>query len=926
MVEFTDFPRNRKRSRGRSRSNHPAKRQRRYIPPAEYIPIDNHDGPTNATTIYQNNRAISQRSHDASQLRSNGRPSANSSKDPIQAEVNRLLAEYTRGLPPDLYASGKKKAYYIVWKGHQCGIYTNWADCQAQTNGVSKAGFVGTKTFSEAVSRLRRELTNQLRQAAPRRRGYSTAELTRQVPQAVAPMRQEYSAVERIQQAAARRQEYDPPPPYTTTASGSASGPPLPHNSPCYAPLPHAAVSSGSITPLLDNSQHHRPIPYTPAANTSHFPNPNSYAAPTTPAERVAATATEVPIKHEPEEDFTAFPVAPAASVEVAVTEIPMPHEPKQTEAPDKPILCPEQQEAMDLAMQGHNLFITGSGGCGKSVLVKALRDEFRSREMDTHLLAPTGQAVVNIGGRTTFNYAGWTPSDLAKPLNGKGGLVEKARSKKIFTRIDATDVIIIDEISMVENHFFERLSRIMSIIRSDPKPFGGVQDIVVGDFCQLPPVMPFKNCMECGSLMNKKSRISSCSSYPHEHGRFSDDDKWAFKSPEWSKCNFKYVHFKQIHRQQDEAFVSVLQKCRLGKPLSKPDINLLLAHETDLENCTELYALRKEVEMHNNKENQKNKNKARRYFCLDDFCGPKNSDGGYALPEEFHDYTVLNLTAMAPTSQRPLKCLDDHRYAMCSELKLDMPVILLANIDLGAGLCNSRQGKIIGFKPLTEMPKQPSRQNYKHNPDGFEVAQHRYDHMMDFIASKATPREFPEVEFTNGIRRIIGPDTTANNIGRTSPYWLLSRTQIPLIPGWSMTIHKSQSLTLDRVTANLSKVFETGQAYVALSRARSLKGLKIKGCTMAQLRDCMKVDPVVKGFMDRMEAVESRETAETRPSMRDRFIVKREEAAASRETTETIPSVRDMRDRFFRKREEAVEIKEEPQGQPAFFFDLQGE
>ncbi|KAF4478884.1 ATP-dependent DNA helicase pfh1 [Colletotrichum fructicola Nara gc5] len=834
MVEFTDFPRNRKRSRGRSRSNHPAKRQRRYIPPAEYIPIDNHDGPTNATTIYQNNRAISQRSHDASQLRSNGRPSANSSKDPIQAEVNRLLAEYTRGLPPDLYASGKKKAYYIVWKGHQCGIYTNWADCQAQTNGVSKAGFVGTKTFSEAVR----------------------------------------------------------------------------------DPFPEVAL-------LEANAQ---PIPYTPAANTSHFPNPNSYAAPTTPAERVAATATEVPIKHEPEEDFTAFPVAPAASVEVAVTEIPMPHEPKQTEAPDKPILCPEQQEAMDLAMQGHNLFITGSGGCGKSVLVKALRDEFRSREMDTHLLAPTGQAVVNIGGRTTFNYAGWTPSDLAKPLNGKGGLVEKARSKKIFTRIDATDVIIIDEISMVENHFFERLSRIMSIIRSDPKPFGGVQDIVVGDFCQLPPVMPFKNCMECGSLMNKKSRISSCSSYPHEHGRFSDDDKWAFKSPEWSKCNFKYVHFKQIHRQQDEAFVSVLQKCRLGKPLSKPDINLLLAHETDLENCTELYALRKEVEMHNNKENQKNKNKARRYFCLDDFCGPKNSDGGYALPEEFHDYTVLNLTAMAPTSQRPLKCLDDHRYAMCSELKLDMPVILLANIDLGAGLCNSRQGKIIGFKPLTEMPKQPSRQNYKHNPDGFEVAQHRYDHMMDFIASKATPREFPEVEFTNGIRRIIGPDTTANNIGRTSPYWLLSRTQIPLIPGWSMTIHKSQSLTLDRVTANLSKVFETGQAYVALSRARSLKGLKIKGCTMAQLRDCMKVDPVVKGFMDRMEAVESRETAETRPSMRDRFIVKREETAASRETTETIPSVRDMRDRFFRKREEAVEIKEEPQGQPAFFFDLQGE
>ncbi|KAH9238006.1 hypothetical protein K456DRAFT_1400969 [Colletotrichum gloeosporioides 23] len=426
MVGFTDFPRNRKRSRGRSRSNHPAKRQRQHIPPAEYIPIHDNDGPTNSTTIYQNDRAISQRSHDASQIRRNGRSSANSSRDPIQAEVNRLLAEYTRGIPPDLYASGKKKAYYIVWKGHQCGIFTTWTACQAQTNGVSNAGFVGTKTFSEAVSRLRLELTNQLQQAAPRRREYTTPELTRQMPQAVAPMRQEYSAVESIKQATARRQEYDLPPPYTTMASGSASDPPSPHNSSCHATLPHAAVSSASVTPLPDISQYHIPIPYPPDYIASHFPTPNSNAALTTPTKRVAATVTEVPIKHE-SEDFIAVPAAPSASVAVAVTEMPIPHELKQTEAPDKPILCPEQQKAMDLAMQGHNLFITGSGGCGKSVLVKALRDEFRFREMDTHLLAPTGQAVVNIGGRTTFNYAGWTPSDLAKPLNGKGGFVEKA-------------------------------------------------------------------------------------------------------------------------------------------------------------------------------------------------------------------------------------------------------------------------------------------------------------------------------------------------------------------------------------------------------------------------------------------------------------------------------------------------------------------
>ncbi|MDT0198572.1 MULTISPECIES: AAA family ATPase [unclassified Acinetobacter] len=85
-----------------------------------------------------------------------------------------------------------------------------------------------------------------------------------------------------------------------------------------------------------------------------------------------------------------------------------------------------------------------------------------------------------------------------------------------------------------------------------------------------------------------------------------------------------------------------------------------------------------------------------------------------------------------------------------------------------------------------------------------------------------------PKVKLTDGTTLVVEPETWSvdNEAGKT----IASFQQIPLRLAWAITIHKSQGMTLEAAEIDLSHTFEKGQGYVALSRLKSLNGLRLKG------------------------------------------------------------------------------------------------
>ena len=198
-----------------------------------------------------------------------------------------------------------------------------------------------------------------------------------------------------------------------------------------------------------------------------------------------------------------------------------------------------EQEGALMTMLSGRNVFLTGKAGTGKSTVIR----EFINRsERPVTLLAPTGTAALNVGGITIHQMFTFPPADA---INHDMARLAAASNEKVLASIQT---IIIDEISMVRNDLMTAMDIALRHVVSGDKqnlPFGGKQMIVVGDFCQLPPVIS-------NPVVEDLSRYMSPGHY-------------AFQSPAWYLAGFEHICLNHVYRQNDSRLLDIANAIRSG-------------------------------------------------------------------------------------------------------------------------------------------------------------------------------------------------------------------------------------------------------------------------------------------------------------------------------------------------------------------------
>lgn len=148
--------------------------------------------------------------------------------------------------------------------------------------------------------------------------------------------------------------------------------------------------------------------------------------------------------------------------------------------------LSDEQNNVIKAVFQGKNVLLMGSGGTGKSTLIKHLTQLCNEENINIGITASTGSAAVLIDGRTVHSYLG---IGLAKDNANVLANSLFFKNKKKIKELKELQILLIDEISMIDGEFFSKISKFLSIVRRDNRSFGGLQLILSGDMHQLPPV-----------------------------------------------------------------------------------------------------------------------------------------------------------------------------------------------------------------------------------------------------------------------------------------------------------------------------------------------------------------------------------------------------------------------------------------------------